>query len=68
MPNRKELSRAYQAGYNCMLFGPDMKNCHYRHFSSSELTKTWEQGSFDAMLKQQQGNEQSTKVERKTYE
>lgn len=52
MPNRKELSRAYQAGYDCIVFGPNNRNCHYRHFSSVELMKTWEQGCQDATIKQ----------------
>ena len=51
MPSRKELSRAYNAGYDCILFGPDHKNCHYAHFSAPELAKTWEQGSQDAAVK-----------------
>ena len=51
MPSKDELSRAYQAGYECIVFGPNTKNCHYTHFASPELTKTWGQGSQDAAVK-----------------
>ena len=51
MPNRRELSKAYKAGYNCAVVGPNPTNCNFTLFSSREATKMWEAGNQDAIEK-----------------
>ena len=51
MPNKQELSNAYKAGYDCVLVGPNKRNCHFSLFNSREATKMWEAGNQDAINK-----------------
>jgi hypothetical protein len=44
MPNQTPEDEAYAAGRDCALFGPDMINCHVRHFATPELKAAWEAG------------------------
>jgi len=43
-----DQSHAYQMGMDCAKNGANETNCHFRLFSSPEMTKAWEQGKRDA--------------------
>ena len=45
--------RAYDAGYDCGINGPNTTNCHFTYFSTKELTEEWERGKSDAMREKQ---------------
>lgn len=42
--NSKDEKIAVAMGYDCGINGADEKNCHFSLFTTSELTKAWEQG------------------------
>ena len=38
------IKQAFNAGYNCYLYGASLANCDFRLFSSPETTAAWEEG------------------------
>jgi len=39
-----DLDYAEEAGFDCGMFGPNDRNCHFAIFSKPEFTKAWEAG------------------------
>lgn len=46
---RKRIGSSYDAGYDSIVNGPDMENCHFAWFNSPEKTKEWEHGRDNAL-------------------
>ncbi len=42
-----EFRDAYSAGYDCGMYGPNTRNCHFGWFRTPEMTKDWERGKKD---------------------
>lgn len=49
-PSGDELQRAYEAGRDAAINGPNTTNCHFRFFSSPESTAAWERGKASTQL------------------
>lgn len=43
-------AKAYMAGRDCAVNGPNQENCHFKHFARPELTAAWERGKRNAEL------------------
>ena len=38
------LDEAWRMGRDCVLNGPNDKNCHFRFFATPQLTQAWTEG------------------------
>lgn len=46
---RKRVGGPYDAGYDSVVNGDDMENCHFAWFTSPEKTKEWERDRDEAL-------------------
>lgn len=48
IPPQRSTDYAYKMGYDCGANGPNLTNCGFAIFSTSENTREWERGKRDA--------------------
>jgi len=43
-----DLMKAYKAGFDSVVSGPNTTNCNFRLFATPAMTRAWEHGQRDA--------------------